>query len=373
VALVTLIGLPALAVAQDGDPTGTPIFASDEKTAEEDQSSPSLNQPDRQATDSGGVKDSEQIIDIDKITQAVQKSTEPLYRSLEDTRLKERFEKVKKLLASGKVERDELLEALKDLRGGIDSFTDKWESIVDPLWAGQDALAEAIDKIRSKVPADGDGELPEKITKLLDTYDERLTDLATKIKATEDETRKKRLTKIFQNVLSLRRFTERLGRSGIHKVKARLMLRTVQILSRLQDQLMDATFELEKVRSILSSESDFINDYVELLQMARTAGDLLDMLREMRQSGQGLGGVPSKVVEVRKNASEITEGLTEASTDVLDELEAEIDQMGEDMKADLDEEQFDADVDLDAEIEKYSVGATEETHPIFLTDRSSGK
>ncbi|MFP4055169.1 MAG: hypothetical protein ACLFV7_15020, partial [Phycisphaerae bacterium] len=221
-----------------------------------------------------GTKDTEQIIDVDKITRAVRESTEPLYKSLENTRLKQRFETVKALLKSGKVDRDELHDALKDLKSGIDDFTGKWESIVEPLWTGQEALAKAIDSIRQKVPEDGNGEMPEKIRKLLDSYDKRLTDLANRIKTTEDAERKKRLKKVFENILSLRQFTERLGKAGIHKVKIRLMLRTVQILSRLQDQLLDATFELEKVRSILSSESDFISDYVELLQMARTANDL---------------------------------------------------------------------------------------------------
>ncbi|MFP4434975.1 MAG: hypothetical protein ACOCWV_02530 [Planctomycetota bacterium] len=302
---------------------------------------------------SSATKDSEQIIDVEQITKTVRESTEPLYKSLEDTRLKERFEKVKKLLAAGDVDRDELLRSLRDLKGGIDTFTGKWESIVDPLWAGQEALAKAIDDIRKKVPADADGEMPEKITKLLESYDERLTDLANRIKQAPEGQRRKRLKKVFENVLSLRQFTERLGRSGIHKVKIKLMLRTVQILSRLQDQLLDATFELEKVRSILSSESDFINDYVELLQMAKTANDLLAMLKGMREDGRGLGGIPSKVADVRVSTKEITSGLTKASNSVLDDLEKEIDVMGDEMAADRDAQNL-ADTDVDVMIEKYT-------------------
>jgi hypothetical protein len=303
----------------------------------------------------GGTRDTEQIIDVEKITKAVRDSTEPLYKSLEDTRLKQRFETVKQLLAQPKVDRAKLLVALQDLKGGIDAFTGNWESIVEPLWSGHEALAQAIDSIRDKVPEDGGGEVPAKIQKLLDSYDKRLHDLAGKIKETADPNRKARLKKIFQNVLSLRRFTEKLGRAGIHKVKVKLMLRTVQILSRLQDQLMDATFELEKVRSILASESDFINDYVELLQMARTANDLLVMLRQMRQDGKGLGGIPSRVSEVRVSTDQITQGLTDASEGVLDDLEKEIDLMAEEMAEDRNREVEDlTDVELEDEIDRYS-------------------
>lgn len=319
------------------------------------------------ATSGTAAKDSEQIIDIEKITKAVRESTEPLYKSLADTRLKQRFDKVKKLLAAGDVDRDRLLTSLKDLKGGIDQFTGKWESIVEPLWAGQEALAKAIDDIRKKVPADGNGEMPDKIRKLLSSYDERLTDLANRIKQAPEGQRRKRLKKVFENVLSLRQFTERLGRSGIHKVKVKLMLRTVQILSRLQDQLLDATFELEKVRSILSSESDFINDYVELLQMAKTANDLLVMLREMREDGKGLGGIPSKVSDVRVSTKEITSGLTKASNSVLDDLEEEIDLMGEEMAADREAQDL-ADTDVDVMIEKYTTVDVAAGEPRVVVD-----
>ncbi|MFP4355569.1 MAG: hypothetical protein ACLFUJ_10655 [Phycisphaerae bacterium] len=304
---------------------------------------------------SPGTTDTEQIIDVEKITKAVRDSTEPLYQSLEDTRLKQRFETVKTLLAQPKVDRAQLLYALKDLKAGIDGFTGKWESIVDPLWTGHDALADAIDSIREKVPNYGTGEIPEKTQALLDTYDKRLHDLALKIKETPEPERKARLQKVFQNLLSLRQFTEKLGRAGIHKVKVKLMLRTVQILARLQDQLMDATFELEKVRSILASESEFINDYVELLQMARTANDLLVMLRDMRQDGKGLGGIPSKVSDVRMSTDEITQGLTAASEGVLDDLESELDLMADEMdESATSEVETMTDVELENEIERYS-------------------
>ena len=294
-----------------------------------------------------GTTDVEQIIDVDQITRAVRESTEPLYKSLEDTRLKERFETVKTLLAQPKVDRAQLLVALRDLKTGIDGFTGKWESIVEPLWGGHEALAKAIDSIRDKVPDVGDGEIPEKIQTLLDNYDIRLQDLAIKIQETADPARKARLEKVFQNVLSLRKFTEKLGRAGIHKVKVTLMLRTVQILSRLQDQLMDATFELEKVRSILASESDFINDYVELLQMARTANDLLVMLRQMREDGRGLGGIGARVSDVRASTDQITQGLKDASEGVLDDLEKEIDLMANEMQEDRNQEVRDlTDVEL---------------------------
>ncbi len=308
---------------------------------------------DDEGSGSAGVKDTEQIVDVDEISKAVQQSTEPLYKSLEDTQLKQKFDAVKELLDTGKVDKAELLARLKDLKVSIDQFTGNWENIVGPLWEGHEALAKAIDRIRSKVPADGDHKVPVKIQKLLDSYDSRLHDLAVKIKATEDPTRKKKLEKVFANMLSLRKFTERLGQAGIHRIKVNLMFRTVQILSKLQDQLMDATFELEKVRSILASESDFINDYVEILQMANTANDLLAMLRQMRADGTGLGGIPGKVGDVKISTEKITTGLTNASNSVLDDLESELAKMSEEMANDRSDAVYDQ-VDLDAEIDKYT-------------------
>jgi len=273
------------------------------------------------------TKDSEEIIDVAGISKAVKESTEPLYKALEDTQLKQRFESVKTLLDKGDVDKDELLLQLKDLKGGIDAFTNKWEAIVEPLWAGQDKLARAVESIRSKVPDPGKGEVPAKIKALLDNYDTRLADLARRIKQTKDVAGKKRLTRIFQNLHSLREFTDRLGRAGIEKAKIQLMLRTVQVLSRLQDQLMDATFELEKVRSILAGESAFINDYVELLQMARTATDLVATLREMREGGKGLGGVTANAEKVQKMSADVAKGLESFSKSILDDLDRELDKV----------------------------------------------
>lgn len=90
---------------------------------------------------------------------------------------------------------------------------------------------------------------------------------------------------------------------------------------------MDATFELEKVRSILAGESEFINDYVELLQMARTASDLVATLREMREGGKGLGGVSANAEKVQKMSTEVAKGLEGLSKSILDDLDRELDKV----------------------------------------------
>ena len=301
------------------------------------------------------TKDREQIIDVAKITKAVRQSTKPLYKALEKTQLKQRFQTVQKLLAAGKVDKDELLKSLKQLQGSIDQFTGRWESVVDPLWAGQETLGKAIASIRRKVPAEGVGEVPARIQKLLTTYDKRLRELAQRIGRTKDPVARKRLKRMFQNLLSLRQFTEKLGRAGIERVKVKLMLRTVQVLARLQDQLMDATFELEKVRSILASESQFIGDYVELLEMSRDATDLVAMLRQLRQEGQAIGGVSADAGKVQRISDEVAKGLQGFSKNILDDLEKELDKMAEEMgEPGTAAPSATVDADLDAEITRYS-------------------
>jgi len=301
------------------------------------------------------TKDTEQIIDVAGISKAVKESTVPLYQALEDTQLKQRFESVKALLDKGNVDKDELLAQLKDLKGGIDAFTGKWEAIVEPLWAGQDTLARAVASIRRKVPDPSQGGLPAKVKKLLDNYDARLADLARRIKQAKDPVSQKRLTRIFQNLHSLRQFTDRLGRAGIEKAKIQLMLRTVQVLSRLQDQLMDATFELEKVRSILAGESEFINDYIELLEMARTANDLVATLRDMRQKGKGLGGVSANAEKVRQMSTDVAKGLEGLSKNILDDLDRELDKIArEGGRAVIETTTAGPRPDMSAEIERYS-------------------
>ena len=199
------------------------------------------------------------------------------------------------------------------------------------------------------------GEVPARIQKLLTTYDKRLRELAQRIGRTKDPVARKRLKRMFQNLLSLRQFTEKLGRAGIERVKVKLMLRTVQVLARLQDQLMDATFELEKVRSILASESQFIGDYVELLEMSRDATDLVAMLRQLRQEGQAIGGVSADAGKVQRISDEVAKGLQGFSKNILDDLEKELDKMAEEMgEPGTAAPSATVDADLDAEITRYS-------------------
>ena len=105
------------------------------------------------------------------------------------------------------------------------------------------------------------------------------------------------------------------------------MLRTVQVLSRLQGQLMDATFELEKVRSILASESEYISSNIELLEMVNTAKELASVLNGMGEQGKGLGGISANADAVEELSTNVAKGLEKFSKGVLDDLDRELDKI----------------------------------------------
>ncbi|MFP4054536.1 MAG: hypothetical protein ACLFV7_11815, partial [Phycisphaerae bacterium] len=93
----------------------------------------------------------------------------------------------------------------------------------------------------------------------------------------------------------------------------------------------------------------------------------LAMLRQMRKDGHGLGGIPSTVTDVRKSTDEITSGLTEASNSVLDDLEKEIDLMGQDMEQDRREQDL-PEYDVDVMIEKYTTATVPVGEPTVVVD-----
>jgi len=297
-----------------------------------------------------GTRDREKIIDVASLTKAMERATTPVAERMKTSQLKERFAEVKQILQADQVDKDKLLTALKALKSEMSSFTDEWESVVKPLWDGQEAIAATIDKVRA-VMARGEGGGRSARTKaLLTNYDARLQSLAQAIQAEKDPKRKERLRGVFANILSLRKLVESVGRVNLGPATEALQLKIVRALSSLQDQLTMATFEVEKVRVILVSEAEFVANYVDILEGMISAEDLAKTLGEMKTAGKGVGALALDVGQLKSQAEDFAGMMNGFAGKLAESIEAETAKIAERVE---DSPELEG-VDIDAEIRRYA-------------------
>ena len=299
-----------------------------------------------------GTKDREKIIDVSALTQAMQKATGPFSERLRSSQLDKRFSGVMEILKQGEFDKEELVGALKALDDELDYFTKDWEQAVKPLWDGQEAISQTIDKVRTVLANGKAGAMGENVKARIQKYDKRLQVLAQTIEAEKDPERKERLKMIFKNVLALRGLTERFGRVNLGPANEALQVKIVRALSSLQDQLTIATFEVEKSRVVLVSMREFVSDYVDVLEGMVEAEELAKTLAGMKGAGQDISGMVTGVGDLTKKAEELAGMLNGFAESLADSIETETAHLAEQIAQ---PEGFE-DIDVEKEIRKYAKG-----------------
>jgi hypothetical protein len=188
-----------------------------------------------------------------------------------------------------------LLDALGELRNEMWAFTENWSELTDPLWKGQEAIGNTIDKVRLMLARTATGEPSEKVKALLENYDKRLSTLASAIKSETNEERAKRLKLIFANVYALRQLTERSGMIDLGPAQQAIYARIIESLANLETALTNSTFQVERTRVILAGQAEFIGNYVDILRGLIESEKLAEVLNDMNGAGQGLGGLAGEL------------------------------------------------------------------------------
>ena len=143
--------------------------------------------------------DRERIIDVEKLTASLNAATSPISKRIKQSKLSKKFDRVNILLLDEEIDKELLLEALDSLKEEMVAFTQNWSELTDPLWQGQEAIGQTIDKVRGMLARSATGEPTEKVKALLMNYDTRLANLATSLKKEKNEERKGRLKLVFAN------------------------------------------------------------------------------------------------------------------------------------------------------------------------------
>jgi len=293
--------------------------------------------------------DREKIIDVDRLREALDGATEPISKRMQSTTIEEKFDRVNALLEQENTDKRELLQALEELKAEIDQFTGDWQEVMRPLWDGQDAIAETADRVRLLLARGGSGRPTEEVKAIMDGYDQRLTSLAKAIKAEQDQKRRAWLKRVFANVLSLRKLMERGLGPDLTPARKALYVKTIKAMANLEAALTQATFEVEKARVVLVTQSDFIGQYIDVMSGLIEAEDLAKMLGELEETGQGVTGLSLDVQGLVRKSQEFAERMDGFAGKLVESIESETAKVTDQMETP--ELQG---VDLEDEIERYA-------------------
>jgi len=293
-----------------------------------------------------GTTDSEQIIDVEKLRASINEATSPISERIKQSKLVERFESVNKLLQDEDIEKEALLQALGDLKDEMIAFTQNWSELTEPLWKGQEAISQTVDKVRVMLARSRTGEPTEKVKALLENYDKRLSGLATAIKSEKNEERQKRLKLVFANVYSLRQLTERAGMIDLGPAQQAVYVKIIESLSNLEVALTNSTFQVERTRIILAGQAEFIGSYVDVLRGLIESEKLAKVLSDMNTAGDGIGVLAGDLGGLNGRIEEFTSHMNALAERLSISIDAQTSPM-------INAPDFE-DLDIDQKIEEYS-------------------
>ena len=294
------------------------------------------------------VADREKIIDVRELREAMARAAEPMAERIRSTGLKDHFARVAHYLQQPQVNEAELLAALRGLQNEIDTFTQGWSEVEEPLWEGQEMIGRTINRVRVMLAKGATEEPSAESEAMLANYDRRLTDLARAIKTETDETRKKRLKSLFANTLSLRKLVDVYGRIDLRQASQGMLGQLVKALMHLEDQLTTATFQVERARIVLGQTGDFVGGYIGIVEDLVEAEALAEMLAEMQSAGTGVGAIVTDLSGLTQDVQQFTTLMESFMSRIAAKIEVEAAKIAGNFEAeDL------ATIDIDAEIERY--------------------
>lgn len=290
--------------------------------------------------------DGEVVLDVNKLVTSIKDATSPISDRINSSQLIGKFDRVNQILDEKELDKKGLLDALVDLREEMDSFTDNWSEITDPLWEGQDAIADTIEKVRLMLARVNTGEPAKRVKKKLENYDKRLSNIAAAIKSEANEERKERLKMVFANILGLRKLTEQAGGVDLGPAQQNLYVKIIEALSNLEMELTNSTFALEKTRIVLEGQSEFLNDQITIIDGLIKLEDLSRILPQMNTAGDGFAVIDGELAEVNNKIETFGNRISALSEKLADSINKNATQGGPAFEYDEQE--------VDRAIEQYS-------------------
>ncbi|MEM9065167.1 MAG: hypothetical protein AAGB51_06710 [Planctomycetota bacterium] len=270
--------------------------------------------------------------DFGEVVEVMERSVTPLQREM-DRSFKvfiERMGRAEILLDEGRLD-----EAVQEASDAIDGVLLARETVLEPMWAGQEMLQEETARARSRLARAVNAAALQSKSSEPDERDVQteavLDSIATRIVAEPDELRKRRLTAHYRAVRDIgriRRIADHLSPD-----QRKLWLNVLHVLDEAALAHQRVLMGSEVLFSQFEVTSANLKEYLRLMRTVDGASDLLTMVRGLESSGEGMSGFADNMNQLQERLAGFNESVEAALQSQMSGLEVQIDRLSSDTYA----------------------------------------
>lgn len=256
--------------------------------------------------------------DFEQVVLKVETSVNPLQKAMAGS-LKVFAESVDQ--AQVLIEQGKSKEAIQKCSVAMETVLKSRDSVLDPMWEGQDYLNEQIGKVRGRLAvaieaAGGDArvKVDKKTEKLLDG-------IAGRISNEVDPLRKKRLVSHYRTIRQLSKIKQMANQLSPNQRKLwRNVLGVLENTALTHQQVLMGT---EVLFAQFEATTANLREYEGLIDTVEGASRLLGVVKGLGQSGQGLAQFSRNMTDLQKRMSGFNTQLEGVLEDKMLDLEAQ--------------------------------------------------
>ena len=264
--------------------------------------------------------DSFEGYDFGQVVEAMETSVNPLQREMDHS-----F----RLFVDGIREADRLLDegrtqdAVEMAGAAINAVLAVRETVLVPMWNGQEALAEQIANVRARL-ARAVKSAEEYGPEALDQQTEATLDaIAQRISAEKDSLRTKRLVAHYRTVRNIARI--RVMAVQLSPDQRKMWLSVLQVLDEAAIAHQQVMLGTEVLFAQFEATSANLQAYVSLMETVDGASQLIRIVRGVDDHSAGMASFAESMGELQRRLTNFNESVEQALQGRMIELEAQVD------------------------------------------------
>ncbi len=258
--------------------------------------------------------------DFGHVVEAMETSVNPLQREMERSFrvFVESVQEAEQLLDEGRTQ-----EAVQKAAAAIDSVLAVRDTVLEPMWKGQEALAEQIAGVRERLAYAVQAAAENGPVKLDQQTEAMLDAIAQRIASEQDPLRKKRLVAHYRTVRNLARI--RTMAVQLSPDQRKMWLSVLQVLDEAAVAHQQVMMGTEVLFGQFEATSANLHAYVALMETVDGASQLMRIVRGVDEHSAGMASFAESMGGLQHRLATFNESVELALQGHMLELEAQID------------------------------------------------
>ncbi len=258
--------------------------------------------------------------DFGHVVEAMETSVNPLQREMDRSFrvFVESVQEAERLLDEGRTQ-----EAVQKAAAAIDSVLAVRDTVLEPMWEGQEALAEQIAGVRERLAYAVQAAAENGPVKLDQQTETTLDAIAQRISSEQDPLRKKRLVAHYRTVRNLARI--RTMAIQLSPDQRKMWLSVLQVLDEAAVAHQQVMMGTEVLFGQFEATSANLHAYVSLMETVDGASQLMRIVRGVDEHSAGMASFAESMGGLQHRLATFNESVEQALQGHMLELEAQID------------------------------------------------